>query len=251
MFEIRNTATGEAGPIMSETPYALAGEYAARKEVQKRDEQGNLLYLTQTEIVDTEQYYDAEGNYIPATDPDEVLQTKTVYIETTEAYHTYEREVWDEEEQDYVVETDSAPNPPVMIDDGPVYEWVEIVPTLDELKNKKWEEVKQAREQEQYKPLIYNGFIFDFDSKSQTALSAAIQAAQASILLSAELPPIEWTLADNTKKIMTADALIQLLFLGISRTNSIFSYARTLREQIDLAENKEDLNLVIWNYGVE
>lgn len=96
MFEIRNTATGEPGPIMSDAPYALAGEYAARRMVQKTDEQGNLLYLNQAGVETTD-----AGDSIPAEYDNEGEQITPSWI-------------------DY---------PPVMIDDGPLWDWQEIVPT--------------------------------------------------------------------------------------------------------------------------
>ena len=96
MFEIRNTATGEPGPIMSDAPYALAGDYAARRMVQKTDEQGNLLYL------------DLDGN-----ETDDC--GKEIPLEEDENMNTTE---WGW--QEYA---------PVTIDAGPLWDWHEIVPT--------------------------------------------------------------------------------------------------------------------------
>lgn len=45
MYEVYNTQTGESAGILSEQPYPLTGEFVARIIEQKRDEQGNLLYL--------------------------------------------------------------------------------------------------------------------------------------------------------------------------------------------------------------
>ena len=96
MYQVYNTATGEAGPIMSETPYALAGEYTVRRMVQKTDEQGNLLYLNQTGVETTD-----AGDSIPAEYDSEGEQITPSWID-------YE---------------------PVMIDAGPLWDWHEIVPT--------------------------------------------------------------------------------------------------------------------------
>lgn len=236
MYQVYNTQTNEAMPVLSETPYELAGPLAERIIEQKRDEQGNLLYLKTVELA--VEHEDAEPTYEMAE------------VETTEPYHTYERERWSEEEQDYVVEVDTAPNPPVMVDAGALYEWREIVPTLKEAQDAKWVEIKNAREIEQYKPLLFNELLFDFDAKSQSALSAAIQTAQASLLLSVPLPEIEWTLANNSKTLLTTNQLMQLLFTGVSRTNSIFSYARELREEIYKDDaTVESVNNVVWSYG--
>lgn len=211
MYQVFNTITNTPEAVLSETPYELAGPLAERKQEQKRDEQGNLLYLE-------------------------------VGKETTNPTH----EAYVGGETEWV----TVGNPPVMVDAGPVYEWREIVPTLREIKDKKWTEIKTEREEEQYKPLIYNNLVFDFDKKSQDALAGAISAAQASLLLSIPFPQIEWTLADNSKTIVTVNDLIAILFTGIQRTNAVFAYARLLREDI-FSENatKESVESIVWNYG--
>jgi hypothetical protein len=111
-------------------------------------------------------------------------------------------------------------------------EWQDNLPTLDEVQTEKWNEIKQAREVEQYKPLTFDGMVFDFDAKSQSAMGGAIQAAQASMILQQPLPPIEWTLADNSKALLSATQLMGILFAGIVRTGEVYVTARLLRDEI-------------------
>ena len=252
MYQVFNTQTNEPVPVLSETPYELSGPLAERKIEQKRDEQGNLLYLTTTEVVDTAQYYDADGNYIPSTDPDEVLQTKIVEIETTQAYHTYEREVWSEEEQDYIVETDTAPNPPVMVDAGAVYEWREIIPTLDELKLQKRQEINAAKDiEEAASPFMYMEKPFDFDPLSRERLNVAIQLAQS--LKIAGVPGTQkvtdWKLYDNTLLELTVDALCDMPQAFAAKSAELHQKAWLLKGQVDAATTKEGIEIIKW--GVE
>ena len=104
MYQIFNSVTGEAMPVLSETPYELAGPLGERREVQKTDESGNLIYLN-------------------------VLSDE----ETTEPTRIYQYEVWSEESGGFEWEDDTAPNQPVMIDGGPLYEWRPVVPTEADL----------------------------------------------------------------------------------------------------------------------
>lgn len=233
MYQVFNTITNTPEAVLSETPYELAGPLAERKVEQKRDEQGNLLWLSATEIMDD------DGN--PTGEFAETTETG-YYIEVVDGY--------DGERQPIGYHQEFVPYTPVMLDAGAIYEWREVVPTLKEIQNKKWTEIKMEREEEQYKPLTYNNLVFDFDKKSQDALAGAISAAQASLLLSIPFPQIEWTLADNSKTIVTVNDLIAILFAGIQRTNAVFAYARLLREDI-FSENatKESVESIVWNYG--
>lgn len=115
MYQVYNVLTNQPEPVLSDTPYVLAGPLAGRKTKQKVDEQGNLLYLSQTEILDE------EGN------------GTGIFAETTDAYKGYIKETWDDELQDYVEEVVDEPYPPVIVDDGAVYEWREIIPTPAEI----------------------------------------------------------------------------------------------------------------------
>ena len=241
MYQVYNTATGEAGPIMSETPYALAGEYTARRMVQKTDEQGNLLYLT---TVERTVQPEVELGEEPVS-----LQLETIDVETTEAYHTYEREVWNEEEQDYVVETDTAPNPPVMVDAGPVYEWREVVPTLDELKLQKRQEINAAKDAaEAASPFWYMEKPFDFDPLSRERLGVAIQLAQS--LKIAGVPGTQkvtdWKLYDNTLLELTVDMLCDMPQAFAQKSAELHQKTWGLKEDIDAATTAEQIAEINW-----
>lgn len=178
-----------------------------------------------------------------------VLQTKTIEIETTEAYHTYEREVWDEEEQDYVVETDSAPNTPVMVDDGPVYEWREIVPTLDEIKRAQKDKINAAKDAaEAASPFLYMEKPFDFDPLSRERLNVAIQLAQSLKITNVPGNTViaDWKLYDNTMTELTVDALVLMPQAFAERSAFLHEKAWGLKEDIDAATTIEQVETINW-----
>ena len=253
MYQVFNTQTNEPVPVLSETPYELSGPLAERKVEQKRDEQGNLLYLTTTEVVDTAQYYDADGNYIPATDPDEVLQTKTIEIETTEAtWSETIAETWDEQGNVLTTRVEVHQNPPVMVDAGPVYEWREVIHTLDELKLAKRQEINQAKDSaEAASPFWYMEKPFDFDPLSRERLNVAIQLAQS--LKIAGVPGTQkvtdWKLYDNTLLELTVDALCDMPQAFAAKSAELHQKAWLLKGQVDAATTKEGIEIIKW--GVE
>lgn len=116
MFEVINTITGEKANVFSDTPYVLAGPLGERKEAQKVDEHGNLLYLSATEILDE------EGN--PTDEFAETTETG-YYIEVVDGYD--ENNIPTGFHQEFINYT------PVIVDDGAVFEWVEIIPTPAEI----------------------------------------------------------------------------------------------------------------------
>ena len=130
MYQVFNVVTGEAIPVISEVPYELAGPLGKRKQDQKRDEQGNLLYLKQVENV-------------VVGENDQVFGTGTfTYEETTEPTYTITLTDYETGE---VTFTDEQAYPPVMIDAGALYEWRETAPTdaelLDDAKSVKLAEI--------------------------------------------------------------------------------------------------------------
>ena len=103
MYQVFNVLTNEPMPVLSETPYELAGPLAERIIEQKRDEQGNLLYL------------DQEGN------------------ETTDAGEASPA-VLDDDGNVIVGLTNQHPlHAPVFADAGPLYEWRELIPTPEQI----------------------------------------------------------------------------------------------------------------------
>lgn len=216
MYQVFNTQTNEPMPVLSETPYELAGPLAERIIEQKRDEHGNLLYL------------DQDGN-----------ETDDCGYET----------VVDEDENHNAVALDWHPYPPVMIDAGPLYEWREIVPTLDELKRSQKDKINAAKDAaEAASPFLYMEKPFDFDPLSRERLNVAIQLAQSLKITNVPGNTViaDWKLYDNTMTELTVDALVLMPQAFAERSAFLHEKAWGLKEDIDAATTIEQVETINW-----
>lgn len=126
-------------------------------------------------------------------------------------------------------------------DKGEYYECVAIpAPSLDELKAQKLTELKTIRDNEEVKPIECNGNLFDFDDKARDRINSAI------IALSITGQSIEWTTADNTNVLVTADDLRGVVANVAVRSNDLHVKYRELKEQVEACKSKEELDEIQW-----
>ena len=127
-------------------------------------------------------------------------------------------------------------------DKGEYYECVAIpAPSLDELKQAKINELKIIRDNEEVKPIEYNGNLFDFDDKTRDRINSAI------IALSITGQSIEWTTADNTNMLVTADDLRGVIAAVAVRSNELHVKYRELKERVENCTTKEELDSIKWD----
>lgn len=125
-------------------------------------------------------------------------------------------------------------------DMGEYYEVVEIVVPLEELKERKIVELKLIRDTKELEPILYNEHYFDFDQKSYERITAAIYA------LDVSGGDIAWTTADNKTVTVTANDLRGVIVQAATRSNELHTRYRELREQVDTATTKEELDNIVW-----
>ena len=124
-------------------------------------------------------------------------------------------------------------------DKGEYYECVAIpAPTLDELKTQKLTELKTIRDNEEVKPIAYNGNLFDFDDKARDRINSAL------IALSITGQSIEWTTADNTNVAVTADDLRGVVANVAVRSNELHIRYRNAKAKIEEAQTAEELEAI-------
>ena len=113
-----------------------------------------------------------------------------------------------------------------------------VAPTLDELKTQKLTELKTIRDNEEVKPIAYNGNLFDFDDKARDRINSAI------IALSIAGQSIEWTTADNTNVLVTADDLRGVVANVAVRSNELHAKYRNAKAKVEEVQTAEELEAI-------
>lgn len=132
------------------------------------------------------------------------------------------------------------PPHPWMLWDASQSQWVDPR-NLDAHKDAKWEEIKAARANAEYGGFTWDGSTFDSDLASQQKI---IGAAQLAGLNSAY--EVDWTLADNTVRHLTASNMVEVGTALGQHVNTQYIHARALRQQISDAETLQELESIAW-----
>lgn len=111
---------------------------------------------------------------------------------------------------------------------------------LEQLKQDKILALKTIRDTEEVKPIEYNGNLFDFDEKARDRINSAI------IALSITGQSIEWTTANNTNVLVTADDLRGVIAAVAMRSNELHAKYRELKELVLACTTKEQLEKIEW-----
>ena len=117
--------------------------------------------------------------------------------------------------------------------------------TLSDLKSAQWTQIKQARAAAIQNPLVTPYGTFDADEKSRTAITDSVLLLQT---LSKRGRPqtIKFTLSDNTSIDLSVSQMEDVGLLLGEKTNLAFERARVLREQIEAATTKEQVEAIVW-----
>jgi hypothetical protein len=135
--------------------------------------------------------------------------------------------------------------------DGKPEEKPAYVPTLDELKTGKWEQIKAKRDAIEQSGVPYMGKILDSDPLSVQRIAIAVQAAQEAIKAGQPLT-LDWTCADNTVLTMTAEQVCGIPVALAQHSDGLHQIARGLSEDIfgsdtnTGATTAEELQAIIW-----
>lgn len=99
--------------------------------------------------------------------------------------------------------------------------------TLDQLKDAKWEEIKDARDAAEFGGFAWQGSIFDSDQISQGRITGAVQLARMDAAYQ-----VDWTLADNSVVQLDAEQMQGVGAALGAHVSAQHSRARVLREEI-------------------
>lgn len=116
--------------------------------------------------------------------------------------------------------------------------------SLQELKDAKWEQIKQARAAAIDAPLVTPYGVFDSDAPGRTSITEAVLMANNMTALSLPVE-IDFTLADNTSIALNAQQIVTVGLLLGQKVQTAHARSRLLRGQIEIAA-ASDLELILW-----
>ena len=117
--------------------------------------------------------------------------------------------------------------------------------TLDLRKSIKKDELKTTRSDKEASSFTWDGSAFDCDPVSQSRIQGAVQLATLSISSSTQFS-IDWTLADNSVRTLSASDMVQV---GVAMGQHIISthaVYRSLKADIEAATTAEQINAITW-----
>lgn len=115
-----------------------------------------------------------------------------------------------------------------------------VAPTFEEIVAAKLSELKTTRDTLETEPIEYNGNRYDYDDKARDRINAAI------IALDITGQSIEWTTADNTNVIVTAQDLRNIIAAVAVRSNELHVRYRNLKEQVLDCTTADEVAEIVW-----
>lgn len=117
----------------------------------------------------------------------------------------------------------------------------DFLPSLEAVKKNKIIELKMLRDDKEVEDISVSGHLFDYDEKARERINAAI------IALDLTGGTITWTLADNTDTEVTANDLRYVIAMVAQRSNILHVKYRTLKEQVENAQTKQEVEAITWS----
>lgn len=118
--------------------------------------------------------------------------------------------------------------------------WVDAR-ALDEKKADKWDEIKAARDAQEFSQFDWGGYTFQCDEVSQRRIQGAVQLASIDDTLT-----LDWTLADNSVQSFTASEYVQIGQALANHVSQCHARGRILRNQIESATTETELEAIVW-----
>lgn len=147
-----------------------------------------------------------------------------------------EAALWCNENNHYIVELDPI--------DGVRQFQIQLIPSpqLQEVKERKIEQLKQERNNREEAPVEYKEKLWDFDADSRARINAAASALE----LIEDVQYLTWTSADDTSLDLTAQDLRMIVAIAAIRGDALHKKYRELRDAVNAADNIEQIDYIIW-----
>lgn len=128
------------------------------------------------------------------------------------------------------------------IDDVRQFQIVEMPqPSLEKVRAVKIAELKNERNSREEAPVEYGGKLWDFDTKARDRITAAATALEVS-----DIETIIWTAYDDTSSALTANDLKGIIATAAMRGNELHEQYRILRDEVNAATSKEEVDAISW-----
>jgi hypothetical protein len=114
---------------------------------------------------------------------------------------------------------------------------------LEVIKQRKISELKYQRDKAEVKPITYQGYSFDYDSKARGRISAAIIALE----VAGASATLTWTTADNQDVSVTAADLRAIVAAVAVRSNALHIAYRKAKAQVEAAGSADEVRAVTMN----
>lgn len=113
--------------------------------------------------------------------------------------------------------------------------------SFSEIKNDAWNEIKRAREQEEFGGFTYNNMVFDSDTVSQGRIQGAVILAMQNPAFT-----VVWTLQDNSSVMLSATDLEGVGQALAQHVATAHAHSQALRNQIESATTIAEVEAVVW-----
>ena len=113
-------------------------------------------------------------------------------------------------------------------------------PTLDEVKAAKIKELKEQRDTQEVEPILYQGYLFDYDAKARERINAAIIALENVDTGDGLI----WTTADERDVPVDVYDLRSIIEQIALRNNKLHAAYRNAKAQIEAATTQEEVDIV-------
>lgn len=131
----------------------------------------------------------------------------------------------------YPIPEDAAEIPYVVLDKN-----------LNDLKQQKRSEINSLRDQEESAGFSYLGKTFDSDMNAIKRIAIAVQAAA---VAPADFT-IDWTTQDGSVVTLTKTDILTMPVVMAATANALHVKARLLKELVDIAQDAQDIQNIIW-----
>jgi len=150
----------------------------------------------------------------------------------------------------HAVSFDTAPSTTAVLRwDGVAPAWVEDDDSLDAARQRRWEQIKTARDAALAGGFQFDGSPFDSDAVSIGRITGAAMLAMMAVA-AGDAYSVTWVLADNATRTLGGVETMALGAAAGQHVQRTVDHGQALRELLDAAQSHEQIAAVAWSREV-